>query len=178
MRHSKTNDIMKQLIVTLLLITLFSCKNSETENLQVENQKMKFQIEQMQSEIHELEKEKSENIATSSNTMTNPERGVQPEDKYQSGIAKRSGISVPTEKHHEESEALKLVSDYYDFYNAEYTFRNARVRRISSNKFQISVEECFNKKEFVENEFHWRSVVRQLTIHDDGSYKMSPEIIM
>ena len=71
---------------------------------------------------------------------------------------------------YDEEKALSCVYDYYAFYNADYTFRNAEVRRVSNNVFYISLQECTNKKEFRENDFFWRSKVLVLTITSSTKY--------
>jgi hypothetical protein len=47
---------------------------------------------------------------------------------------------------YDEEKALSCVYDYYAFYNADYTFRNAEVRRVSNNVLYISLQECTNKR--------------------------------
>jgi hypothetical protein len=71
---------------------------------------------------------------------------------------------------HTEEEALRLIEDYYKFYNANKTFRNPQIRRIADNEFKVSLEECTNKEEFKENDFFWHSRVLTLEIKNDGSY--------
>lgn len=71
---------------------------------------------------------------------------------------------------HSEDEALALVKDYYEFYNAEMTYRNPKIRRISNNEFYVSLEECTNKEMYTNDEFFWRSTVHTLVINSDGKY--------
>ena len=71
---------------------------------------------------------------------------------------------------YDEEKALSCVFDYYAFYNADYSFRKAEVRRVSNNVFYISLQECINKKEFRENDFFWRSKVLVLTITSSTKY--------
>lgn len=69
-----------------------------------------------------------------------------------------------------EEEALRLVEDYYKFYNANMTFRNPQFRRIADNKFKVSLEECTNKDEFKKDDFFWHSRVLSIEINNDGFY--------
>ncbi len=71
---------------------------------------------------------------------------------------------------YDEEKALSCVYDYYTFYNADYTFRNPEVRRVSNNVFYISLQECTNKKEFRDNDFFWMSKVLVLTITSSTKY--------
>lgn len=71
---------------------------------------------------------------------------------------------------YDEDKALSCLYDYYTFYNADYTLRNAEVRRVSNNVFYISLQECTNKKEFKENDFFWQSKVLVLTITSSTKY--------
>jgi hypothetical protein len=76
-----------------------------------------------------------------------------------------------SKQQHSEEEALKLIKDYYEFYNANFLYRKPKIRRISNDKFAISLEECI--KEFRDIEFHWSSKVLNLTIHTDGTYDIN-----
>jgi len=73
---------------------------------------------------------------------------------------------------HSEDEALKLLEDYYDFYNSNMKYRNPKIRRTSNNTFQISVQECLKKTGYCNNESFWNSKVLKLTINEDGTYRM------
>lgn len=74
-------------------------------------------------------------------------------------------------RQHSEDEALKLLKDYYEFYNANFVYRRPKIRRLSNNRFVISLEECI--KEFRDIEFHWHSKVVNLTINSDGTYNIN-----
>ena len=65
--------------------------------------------------------------------------------------------------------AIRLIKDYYTFYNSNYVFRNPQIRKISSNEFQISLEEC--SKSFLQSNIdEWTSKVLVLTIYENGKY--------
>ena len=72
-----------------------------------------------------------------------------------------------------EEDAKKYLKDYYNFYNANFVYRNVRLRKIAYNEFEIALEECVKGENFVNNDFFWHSKVLSLTIHDDGTYKIS-----
>ena len=74
---------------------------------------------------------------------------------------------------HSETEALKLLKDYYSFYNSDMTYRNPRVRRVNGNTFKISLEDCTKKADFKNNDFFWNSHVLTLVINEDGTYKVN-----
>jgi len=92
----------------------------------------------------------------------------------ESSLAQKEPIAAQHKKHisnkYSEEKALSCIEDYYLFYNADYTYRNPEVRRVSNNVFYISLQECTNKKEFTTNEFFWRSKVLILTIHSTTKY--------
>lgn len=71
---------------------------------------------------------------------------------------------------YDEGNALVCLYDYYEFYHADYTFRNEKIRRVSNNVFYISLQECLDKKEFKESDFFWSSKVFVLTIHSSKKY--------
>jgi len=52
---------------------------------------------------------------------------------------KKSPSTTKQKKHvsakYDEADALVRLYDYYTFYNAEYTFRNEKFRRLSNNVF-------------------------------------------
>lgn len=74
---------------------------------------------------------------------------------------------------HSENEALRLIEDYYTFYDANMVYRNPQVRRIGDNKFSVSLQECTNKDGYKEDDFFWHSRVLTLTINNDGTYKVN-----
>jgi len=71
-----------------------------------------------------------------------------------------------------EEEALRLVADYYEFYNSNMKYKNPKIRRTSNDSFQVSVQECLKKTGYCDNETFWNSKVLTLTINKDGSYKV------
>jgi SMC interacting uncharacterized protein involved in chromosome segregation len=75
--------------------------------------------------------------------------------------------------YHTETEALKLLKDYYEFYNADMIYRHPKVRRVNNNTFSISLEACVKKGDFQNNDFFWNSQVLTLMINPDGTYKIN-----
>jgi len=73
---------------------------------------------------------------------------------------------------HTEEEALRLVADYYEFYNSNMKYKNPKIRRTSNDSFQVSVQECLKKTGYCDNETFWNSKVLTLTINKDKSYKV------
>jgi len=73
---------------------------------------------------------------------------------------------------HTEEEALRLVGDYYEFYNSNMKYKNPKIRRTSNDSFQVSVQECLKKTGYCDNETFWNSKVLTLTINKDKSYKV------
>lgn len=74
---------------------------------------------------------------------------------------------------HTETEALKHLKDYYEFYNNDFAYRRPKLRRINANTFVISLQTCINKKPFLNDDFHWNSQVLTMKINDDGTYKVN-----
>lgn len=73
--------------------------------------------------------------------------------------------------HYTEERALKLIEDYYDFYNANKVYRNPRVRKVSNNKFVISLEETSKAFSSAHSNF-WTARVFTLTINRNGTYNI------
>lgn len=74
-------------------------------------------------------------------------------------------------KYRTESEALSTLKDYYEFYNANWVYRNPKVRRVDNNTFKISLQECAGYC-IRDDEFVWRSKVMTLEIKNDGTYNI------
>jgi hypothetical protein len=124
---------------------------------QTDYDKLKDENEQLQKEISELKVEKSE--ITVLNDKPELKRKNKPE------------IKKKIASNHSEDEAITILDDYYDFYNADMTYRNPRVRRVNGNTFKISLEDC--QKTVQDNDFFWSSHVLTLIINDDGTYKIN-----
>ena len=82
-----------------------------------------------------------------------------------------------------EEQALEYIKDYYAFYKSDEEYTNPRVRKTSSNNFDVAIEYCSAKlacykNEYYEglgyitikNDFFWSSKVIELTIKSDGKY--------
>lgn len=93
--------------------------------------------------------------------------------------------SKPTAPKYSEERALELISDYYSFYNADESYSDPVVRRVSNNVFYVSVKYCSGgekicyKKEYnsltglysiKKNDFFWNSKVLVLTITSKTKY--------
>jgi|GEM_PF-3426912 len=133
---------MRPIIFVLFILFLGSCvPKSNYDKLKLEYNKLKSENDSLKTSL------KSQN---------------------NKGNRKRVKQAQTSSKLYSDEDALEFVKDYYDFYNANYKYRNARVRRISNNEFLISLEEC--DKDLTSNESFWNARVRTLTIKDDGTY--------
>lgn len=94
-----------------------------------------------------------------------------------------------------EEHALECLEDYYEFYNADESYSNPKIRRISNNVFYISVKYCNGGKEvcytkenigtwdtpiYVEkkNDFFWNSKVLVLTCTSKTKYTIKVKSII
>ncbi|WP_438423019.1 hypothetical protein [Aquimarina macrocephali] len=92
-------------------------------------------------------------------------------------------------KFYTEQQALNFVKDWYGFYNAEWIYRNPRIRRSANNVFVVSLEEATKStgrrvtkinqdltttktKEMI---YTWYSNVYELTIANNGKYSFKPK---
>jgi predicted nuclease with TOPRIM domain len=116
-------------------------------------------------EEHEKIKHELETLKTEVETLKN-ENSTLEYEKEQLEEKKRIAST------HTENEALKLLEDYYEFYNSNFAYRSPKVRRENENTFVISLEQCVNKEPFLSNDFHWSSKVVTLEIFEDGKYEV------
>jgi hypothetical protein len=130
-------------IFTILLLTNCGIPKEEHEKLKQELENLKTEVENLKNENSTLEYEKEQ-------------------------LEEKKRIAST----HTESEALKLLKDYYEFYNSNFAYRKPKVRRENENTFVISLEECVNKEPFLSNDFHWSSKVVTLEIFEDGKYEV------
>lgn len=94
----------------------------------------------------------------------------------------QSKATVYSEEH-----ALECVQDYYEFYNADESYSDPKVRRVSNNVFYISVKYCSGGKDicytkenigtwdrpiYIEkkHDFFWHSKVLVLTCTSKTKY--------
>jgi|688.fasta_scaffold1349640_1 hypothetical protein len=141
---------MKRLIyiLTLTAFTFSGCvSKSDYEKLKQENETLTIEINQLNIKINTLTIEKEE-------------------------MEEKKRIAAL----HTEADALKLIKDYYEFYDADNIYRKPKVRRVSENVFRISLEECPRRGEFSNDNFFWRSTVIKLTIYEDGKYDVIREM--
>ena len=137
---------MNKLLILFLFASLTSCvPKSEYDELKTDNEQLRDELAELKPELDELRREQNER----------EERERQ--------------ISA-----HSEADALKLIKDYYEFYNANMIYRKPKVRRdiSAANKFIVSLEECVKKGGFSEDNFFWHSKVLTLTINIDGTYRV------
>lgn len=97
--------------------------------------------------------------------------------------------TTPKATFYTEEHALECVQDYYDFYNADESYSDPKVRRVSNNVFYISVKYCSGGKSicytkenigtwdrplYIEkpNDFFWRSKVLILTCTSKTKYSI------
>jgi hypothetical protein len=146
MQHFKKTTMKKTFTILTIAGILTSCGVP-----QADYDKLKNENEQLKKEISEIEAEKSE-LKVLNEKLEEKKR-----------IA----------SNHSEAEALKLLKDYYDFYNSDMTYRNPRVRRVNGNTFKISLEDCTKKADFQNDDFFWHSQVLTLIINEDGTYKIN-----
>jgi len=129
-------------------LVLTSCVlKSDYDKIKAENEQLKNEVNQITNQKNELE------------TLQKQE-----EEKKQKSKA------------HSETEALRLLRDYYDYYNGDMIYRNPRVRKVDYNTFNISLEECTKKGGFDKNDFFWSASVKILIINDDGTYKVTSKL--
>jgi predicted RNase H-like nuclease (RuvC/YqgF family) len=143
---------MKMLIILSILGVMSSCvSKSSYEELQNENYTLQNELRMVKMELSSLQREYEANVET----IRELERKKR-EKKFFS-----------------EEQALSFLKDYYSFYNADFIYRNARMRRVDNNTFKISLEENFNKESFKNIESFWSSKVKTLVINNDGTYKIN-----
>jgi hypothetical protein len=153
---------MNKIFYFLTITLIFTCcgvPKSDYNKLKSDNEKLDSAYQNLKQEVEKLKEGKSSNKKTtkSKSTESNFEDKSIMEEKPQS-----SSKSIS------EYDALQYVDDWYNFYNADMQYRNPSVRRISNNKFYISVEEC--QKSFTHDDFFWRSVVLVLNVKNNGKY--------
>lgn len=73
-----------------------------------------------------------------------------------------------------DSDALSYLKDYYEFYDSDKLYRYPKLRRVESNRYIISLEEC--DKRFSKDEFFWKSVVKELIVNNDKTYTLKTKI--
>ena len=137
-------------LTTAVILTSCGVPQADYDNLKAENKQLKKRL---------LEKN------TSAIKIIAPQNEVITE-KYE---------EKNTFSYHSEAEALKLIKDYYNFYNADHVYRNPRVRRVNGNTFKISLEECSKYAlniEMMTDEERYQSNVYNLRINENGTYKV------
>lgn len=155
---------MKKLLMLSVISIFFGCVNkSDYELVEKENKELKLELENLRLKVNELE----------NNVNKKQNRNNSNINLIQNKNSKSINETIDNSKYFDESEALNLVQDYYDFYKADFAYKNPRVRRMTNNKFRISLKECINKEPFLSDDFHWSSVNYILTINNNGKYTMN-----
>lgn len=138
-----------QLIILISLFTLSGCvSKSDYEKLEVENSELTIQLDATKQELL--------NISNKYNQLNY--------EKQQAEIEKNNTPYIS------EDQAMQYISDNFAFYEKDVSYRNVQVRRISDNSFSVSLETCTKKGPFSNDEFFWRTSVRNLTVHKSGKY--------
>lgn len=75
-----------------------------------------------------------------------------------------------------EEQALRYIKDNYAFYDKDIKYRNVQLRRIADNSFKVSLEECTKKGPFSSDDFFWSSIVRTLTVYNNGKYNLKYDL--
>lgn len=138
----------KLLNLTFILILLIGCDSQKDySKLKKENKELLNRIEELETSLALIEAEYEKLV----------------EEKQ---IAEAEAMR----NYHPESEAIRLLEDYYAFYNANMVYRNPNIRRVNNNTFKISLEEC--QKRLRDFEMYWNSSVKTLVINNDGTYQI------
>jgi hypothetical protein len=133
---------------------------AELETLKAENERLKLQQDSLVGKLDSVAKLK-DSLAL-----------LVPKPKVPKATPSDNGESAPRGGgYYTEQEALDYVEDYYDYYRTDYVYRNPRVRRISGNEFNVSLQERMGD---VSGEFswHWEGVVWRLTVKNKSTYLM------
>ena len=164
---------MKEIQFFLVFLTLLfiGCNNSDNIDKLIEQQK---EIESLKTENNNL---KSKSLVLEK-TLDSINLKFKNKSKADKTVKIPVNTSQATGKYYSEAEAIDFVKDYYNFYNADYIVKNIRVRRISNNKFQVSLEEMSkNIMEIKESiaklkgeEVKWDSNNYTLTIFNENNY--------
>ncbi len=77
------------------------------------------------------------------------------------------GIEKNNIKWYSKDQAMNYLKDYYEFYQTDLKFKNAKIRRISDNEFLISLKECLKDIDYC------YAKVWTLTIDNKGNYTMN-----
>ena len=163
---------MKEIqIFSVFLTLLFIGCNSDNVDKLIEQQK---EIESLKTENNNL---KSKSLALEK-TLDSINLKVKSKSKINKIAKTPENTSQATGNYYSESDAIDYVKDYYNFYNADYVVRNIMVRRITNNKFHVSLEEMSkNIMEIKERiaklkseEVKWDSNNYTLTIFNKKNY--------
>lgn len=161
---------VKNIIVFATLFTVISCQEDKSIEKFIE---MQHTIDSLRLVNSELETKISKSIIEKDSLLEVVKKNKK---KSSSSNIPNNKVNTNKSKYYSEQEAVSYVRDYYDFYNADYLARKIRIRRISNNKFNVSLEQCVNKEPFIDSDFHWNSVNYILTIENNGKYNMKRQL--
>lgn len=154
MRNSpQQRNIMKRKIIALsipLIISACGVPQDDYDKLKLEKEALEEKLQDSELEISNLKQQNDDLI----------------EEKRQIEIEKNRTPFVT------ENQALGYIKDYYDFYDSDVDYRNVRLRRLEDNVFTVLLEECTKKGSFSNNDFFWTARIKQLTVNNDGTYKL------
>ncbi len=133
---------------------------AELETLKAENERLKLQQDSLVGKLDSVAKLK-DSLAL-----------LVPKPKVPKAAPSDNGESAPSGGgYYTEQEALDFVDDYYDYYRTDYYYQSPRVRRISGNVFNVSLQECMTINGSRSNCL-WSGVVWRLTVKNKSTYLM------
>ena len=139
---------MKKIFYLIPFLTFASCvSQSDYDKLKAEKEELEQKVTQIENELSSVEFKYNQLL----------------EEKRQAEI-ERNRISYISE-----AKALQYIKDNYSFYEKDTRYRNVQLRRIADNSFRVSLEECTSKGG-CNDDFFWHSIVRTLTVHNNGKY--------
>tara|TARA_R110000744_G_scaffold88912_1_gene173121 strand:- start:163 stop:606 length:444 start_codon:yes stop_codon:yes gene_type:complete len=143
----------KIIILGISLLMLNSCvSKSDYEKSELEKSELEIQLQEIKQELSDV-KYKYNQIK---------------QEKSQAEIERNKKPFIT------ENKALQLIGDNFSFYERNMVYRNVKLRRIADNSFKVSLETCINKKNYVSDDFFWKSKVRTLTVYNNGKYDFPP----
>ncbi len=132
------------------------------------------QFEAMKSENEQLKMQK-DSLLGSLDSMKKPNDSITtliPKPKpARTGTGETDGGGSTGGGYYSEDVALRFVEDYYDYYRADFKYRRPRLRRISGNTFNVSIEECM-KMISCDYASGWDYIVWNLEIKSKNKYVM------
>jgi hypothetical protein len=153
-------------LIVLNVVILSSCvSDSAYKKLEKEKKDLENQIRNNNQKINDL---------TQKYDTLNNKLKLEEEDKKE--VAKQNpkpnNTSIETINNNypfiTEEQAMQYINDNYSFYDKNKLYRNVQLRRITSNSFDVSLDE--KSKAFSHNDFNWLSRVKRLTVYNNHKY--------